>query len=1024
MLSMFTIQGLFGAQLPTIYECDFEDEAQNAEWRLMNGNMASQIPHAWVIDTASANGGQKGLYISPDNGKTAAYLQSASYTIAYTDITLRDGEYDLSFDWRAMGYTDSLYVAWVPDRDGWGDSIYILSNLSTTIAAELRSYLLDFSDNSYGLNSSATWKTAVVPIKADGKHRRLAFIWLTSGSNTIANPGACIDNVLIIDSKACPPPTDLDVQRDGTKVKLTWNGDASGYSVRAYSYMDNRWYEQTVYDTTAVFIGITEGLCDFYVRSLCGDGVVSIKKTLSEYLLYYPENHCIDYITMNEANCFVANEPVSSSMPVKDLTWRREKVDYGYSAKESRHTLHYSQSETDPRTGGALKTVPEGEIASVRLGNWDVHSEAERVQYLFRVDAKERPILVLKYAVVLEHPNESCKPNPAFLMRVLTIDGRLVSKCASADFDYKAAAEAEWEMFQPATGSDVRWKNWTTVGVDLSDYDGKTLIIQLTTNDCGAGGHYGYAYFTLGCSTRQLEGLSCGEVNTQFVAPDGFKYLWYKKNHPSEVVGHDRVLEVLPEDTCHYAVDLMFEQDSSCYFTLFACAQPYQPCSEFGAEHVPENCVNYMQFYNVSHIKETNQVTGEVTHTSTAVDDVKWEFGDGTTSTELDPIHIYPNEGGEYELKLISYLSTCTDTLVQKINIPTIGTVRDTINVQKCYGDTYTFHGKEYTESGLYTDTIPHGAWTGCDSLVTLNLNMVDTLLTHIDTLIFKGRSITIGDQKLDSTGQYRINLVAQMGCDSIVTVNLLVYEPLLARMDSVFIECHGIEVVDLPYRIYQGSTKYYSLKMEDERFEPVQHGQLTPEVIHLPIPEECPPNRYKGVVVFEDKISGDIKIPISLILNYSAEVLTQRWNDVLAVRNAEYNGGYEFTTYQWYKNGIAIDGATGSYLYVPEGLDFKAEYAAEVTRKSDNVKLFTCPVVPEKVSKEEISDLPTLVPRNTSLNMKGRGTARWFTALGVAVSAQDYNDSAIITPAASGSYVLHLTEEDAPAKTYHIVVW
>ena len=109
----------------------------------------------------------------------------------------------------------------------------------------------------------------------------------------------------------------------------------------------------------------------------------------------------------------------------------------------------------------------------------------------------------------------------------------------------------------------------------------------------------------------------------------------------------------------------------------------------------------------------------------------------------------------------------------------------------------------------------------------------------------------------------------------------------------------------------------------------------------------------------------------------------------------------------------------------MPDGLDFTAYYAAEVTRLSDNVKLFTCPIIPEKVSKDVVHDLPTLVPRNSTLNIPGRGTARWYTSLGVVLSSQEYNDSVIMTPASNGSYLLQLVDaETRSAKAYHIVVW
>ncbi|MBQ6776801.1 MAG: IgGFc-binding protein [Paludibacteraceae bacterium] len=47
-------------------------------------------------------------------------------------------------------------------------------------------------------------------------------------------------------------------------------------------------------------------------------------------------------------------------------------------------------------------------------------------------------------------------------------------------------------------------------------------------------------------------------------------------------------------------------------------------------------------------------------------------------------------------------------------------------------------------------------------------------------------------------------------------------------------------------------------------------------------------------------------------------EVITQRWNDILGIKNAQYNGGHVFVSYQWYCNGQLMDGETRSYIYVP----------------------------------------------------------------------------------------------------------
>jgi hypothetical protein len=50
---------------------------------------------------------------------------------------------------------------------------------------------------------------------------------------------------------------------------------------------------------------------------------------------------------------------------------------YSDDAKYWRHTVNWDPDEYDPRTGGRLKVVPEDEVASVRLGNWNNGAEGE-----------------------------------------------------------------------------------------------------------------------------------------------------------------------------------------------------------------------------------------------------------------------------------------------------------------------------------------------------------------------------------------------------------------------------------------------------------------------------------------------------------------------------------------------------------------------------------------------------------------------------------------------------------------------
>ena len=86
---------------------------------------------------------------------------------------------------------------------------------------------------------------------------------------------------------------------------------------------------------------------------------------------------------------------------------------------------------------------------------------------------------------------------------------------------------------------------------------------------------------------------------------------------------------------------------------------------------------------------------------------------------------------------------------------------------------------------------------------------------------------------------------------------------------------------------------------------------------------------------------SYDFKIE----LYYPSATLDQK-NGVVAIMNEGYNGGYNFLSYQWYRNGERMEGETKSYVRVSDEKDMNAEYYVVVLRNEDNVVLRTCPII------------------------------------------------------------------------------
>ncbi|WP_222845938.1 T9SS type B sorting domain-containing protein [Flavilitoribacter nigricans] len=115
-------------------------------------------------------------------------------------------------------------------------------------------------------------------------------------------------------------------------------------------------------------------------------------------------------------------------------------------------------------------------------------------------------------------------------------------------------------------------------------------------------------------------------------------------------------------------------------------------------------------------------------------------------------------------------------------------------NVQICTGESYTFNGEVYTTTGTYFDTIFNGAANGCDSLLVLNLEVEDAVTNEIDATICEGEPYTINGNEYDTPGTHMevITGGSAAGCDSIIILNLEVETAVVNEIDVTI--CEGEE--------------------------------------------------------------------------------------------------------------------------------------------------------------------------------------------------------------------------------------
>jgi hypothetical protein len=195
-----------------------------------------------------------------------------------------------------------------------------------------------------------------------------------------------------------------------------------------------------------------------------------------------------------------------------------------------RHTIMTGDG-LDPWACQPIPVVAPGGQYSIRLGNHDTGAQAERLQYSFDV-TPQSTLITYKYAVIMEDPGHGISEQPRFESQLLDQFGAVIP-CTF----YQVAASGSIEGFESC--GQIRSKSWTVVGVDVSDYIGSQVTLDIATGDCAQGGHFGYAYVDAGCGPLEIDARYCtngGNLTAYVSAPEGFaQYTWSNGATTSEI---------------------------------------------------------------------------------------------------------------------------------------------------------------------------------------------------------------------------------------------------------------------------------------------------------------------------------------------------------------------------------------------------------------------------------------------------------------------------------------------------------
>lgn len=150
--------------------------------------------------------------------------------------------------------------------------------------------------------------------------------------------------------------------------------------------------------------------------------------------------------------------------------------------------------------------------------------------------------------------------------------------------------------------------------------------------------------------------------------------------------------------------------------------------------------------------------------------------------------HTY-NTTGVYTDHILSFRG-CDSVVISTVNVNPLPTA--TYNRSICTGASYTIGTHTYTLSGTYVDTLV--MTVGCDSVITTNLSLIPAPQRLQTKTICQGSVFTLNGHQYSNPGVYRDTISNLTGCDSIIITTLIVQQPTTTTQSKKL--CFGEQLI------------------------------------------------------------------------------------------------------------------------------------------------------------------------------------------------------------------------------------
>lgn len=323
-----------------------------------------------------------------------------------------------------------------------------------------------------------------------------------------------------------------------------------------------------------------------------------------------------------------------------------------------------------------------------------------------------------------------------------------------------------------------------------------------------------------------------------------------------------------------------------------------------------------------------------------------------------------------------------------------------------CDGESYTWYGNTYTKSGDYKTSYTNEH--GCTGEIILHLTVWPKSPAIEEwATITNGDTYTWNGGNYDTEGTYTLSTYDEHGCPQDMILHLDVQT--LDFTVNVADHCANDPYIDFDIQS--------DMIMDKLQFQFNESGLWRDTVVYSPgqyvsIPNNARAGVYNVVIsaYAEGRYLGTKTQEYTLL--YPSSVLDQHWDDFIGVLTHNYNGGYDFVSFQWYKNNEPIKDENKSYLSQP--LEMGEMYSA-MLEDVNGLKLMTCPII--ATHQEELYLYPSLAEPKQLIHIRTSlpATIEMYNLTGTQLYKAEYEpgENMLEAPNTSGVYIVKVIYHD-----------